>query len=183
MVNQNPEENSDFDTESEISPEKYMNAEIVMEHVGVSSENYLKNRKINLSIIGRPNAGKSTLVNNFLEKEKVLTSDVAHTTTDTTAHAFHHKEVKINLIDTAGIEKHSNKKQSVQQLIYNKTLRAIKGSQCVIVLIDALDSFTSVDFDLVNLCIKEGRPVVLVVNKWDLVDAKWKERAVKFMKN
>lgn len=62
-------------------------------------------------------------------------------------------------------------------------MRAIKGSQCVIVLIDALDSFTSVDFDLVNLCIQEGRPVVLVVNKWDLVDAKWKERAVTFMKN
>lgn len=53
----------------------------------------------------------------------------------------------------------------------------------MVVLIDAMDSFTSVDFDLVNLCVREGRPVVLVVNKWDLVDAKWKERAVKFMQN
>ena len=50
-------------------------------------------------------------------------------------------------------------------------------------LIDALEAFRNIDFDLVNLCIKEGRPIVLVVNKWDLVDEKWKERAAKFMKN
>jgi tRNA U34 5-carboxymethylaminomethyl modifying GTPase MnmE/TrmE len=95
MVNQNPEDNSDFDTDSEINPEKYMNTEIVMEHTGVSSENYLKNRKINLSIIGRPNSGKSSLVNNFLDQEKVLASDVSHTTTDTTSHMFNHKGVKL----------------------------------------------------------------------------------------
>ena len=95
MVNTNPEDNSDFDSDSEINPEKYMNTEIVMEHSGVSSENYLKNRKINLSIIGRPNAGKSTLVNNFLDEEKCLASDVSHTTTDTTGHMFNHKGVKL----------------------------------------------------------------------------------------
>jgi GTP-binding protein len=182
MVNPNPEDNSDFDTESEIDPEKYMNTEIVMEHSGISSENYLKNRKINLSIIGRPNAGKSSLVNTFLENEKVLASDVSHTTTDTTSHIFTHKGVKLNLIDTAGIEKSSKKKKNVQQLIFKKTMRAIKGSQCIIVLIDALEAFRNIDFDLVNLCIKEGRPIVLVVNKWDLVAEKWKERAAKFMK-
>lgn len=183
LVNENPEDNSDFDSDSEINPEKYMNTEIVMEHQGVSSENYLKNRKINLSIIGRPNAGKSSLVNTFLENDKVLASDVSHTTTDTTSHMFTHNDVKLNLIDTAGIEKSTKKKKNVQQLIFRKTMRAIKGSQCVIVMIDALEAFRNIDFDLVNLCVREGRPVVLVVNKWDLVDEKWKERAAKFMKN
>lgn len=71
----------------------------------------------------------------------------------------------------------------MQELIFKKTMRAIKGSQCIIVMIDALEAFRNIDFDLINLCIKEGRPVILVVNKWDLVDEKWKERAAKFMKN
>lgn len=183
LMNERPEDNSDFDTDSEVDPQKYMSKEIVIEKPGLSPFNYLYNRTVNLGIIGRPNAGKSSLLNSFIQDKRVLTSATSHTTTDTTDVNWVYNDVKLKLIDTAGIEKKSKKKKNVDNLIFKKTMKAIKGSKAVIVVIDALEAFINVDFDLINLCINEGKPVVLVVNKWDLVADKWKQRAAKFMVN
>ena len=75
-MNPNPEDNSDFDSDSEIDPSKsYMSKTIVMDKTGVSKENYLLNRKAKVSIVGRPNAGKSSLVNAIVKENRCLVSD------------------------------------------------------------------------------------------------------------
>ena len=183
MMNSNPEENSDFDTDSEINPHQYLNKDIVMEKTGLSPHSYLFNRQINLSVIGRPNSGKSTLLNAFLEESRMMVSDQPHTTTDTTDFNWVYEGVKLKLIDTAGMERKSHQASVIDSLILKKTMKAIKSSQVVVVVIDSLEAFRNIDFDLITLCIDEGKPVVLVVNKWDLVTDKWKQRAAKFMVN
>ena len=182
LMNPNPEDNSDFDSDSEIDPSKsYMSKTIVMDKTGVSKENYLLNRKAKVSIVGRPNAGKSSLVNAIVKENRCLVSDQAHTTTDSNSIQWVYNNRKYELVDTAGLERRIKYKSPMENLIYTKTMHSIKKSQVVIVMIDALDAFMTLDFDLIQTIFDEGKPVVIAVNKWDLVHQKWKHRAHTFM--
>lgn len=177
----NPEENSDLDIDSGVDPKKAMNTSIAIESTGLSHETYLAHSRIKLSVIGKPNAGKSSLVNKLLNKNRVRVSSTPHTTTDPVGTDFVHKGVKFRLVDTAGLEANTHLKSELEKLVHKKTVRSIQNSDVVLVVIDALEAFQNVDLSLVQMVQEEGRAVVLVVNKWDLVDPKWKERAAKYM--
>ena len=177
----NPEENSDLDVDSGVDPKKSMNTSIAIETTGLSHDTYLAHSRIKMSVIGKPNAGKSSLVNKLLNRNRVRVSSTPHTTTDPVGTDFLHNGIKFRLVDTAGLEANTHLKSELEKLIYKRTTRSIQHSDVVLVVIDALEAFQNVDLSLVQMVQEEGRAVVLVVNKWDLVDPKWKERAAKYM--
>lgn len=183
LANGNPENNSDLDEDSGLDPKKYMSTSIVMEKTGISYDTFMSKRRIKISIVGRPNVGKSSLVNAILKRNRVIVNDQPHTTTDPVGVSFTSNGVKFFLSDTGGLQSHSHQKTDLERLIYNKTIRTINMSDVVIVVIDALDAMRNTDLVLAEMGVEEGRAIVMVVNKWDLVDPNWKERAAKYIMN
>lgn len=146
IVNGNPELNSDLDSDSDVDPKSYLNSQMVMEQPGVSPDNYMLKSRIKISVIGKPNVGKSSLVNNMLQLNRALVHDKPHTTADPVGVNFVKNGVKFRLIDTAGLEGHSHMKSELDKMIFNKTMRSVKMADVVVVVIDALEAFRNLDF-------------------------------------
>jgi len=180
--NKNPEENSDLDSDSEVDVEESMTKSIINEKGGISTENFLKRKPIQISVVGRPNVGKSTFVNSLLKDNRMIASDLPGTTRDSISVQWVYKGRKVNLIDTAGINKRVKLKTNVEKLMQSEAIKAIQYSQVVVCIIDALDAFRVQDMSVAQYVIEEGRGLVLVVNKWDLVTPEWRSKASKFMK-
>lgn len=134
------------------------------------SEDELKNTPnegVKIAIIGRPNAGKSTLVNRILGEERVIVSDYAGTTRDSIYIPFERFDKKYILIDTAGVRRKSKITDQVEQISVIKTLQAIQDAQVVVFLIDAQEGLTVQDLTMLAFAIDAGRALVIAVNKWD----------------
>ena len=129
---------------------------------------------IQMAIIGRPNAGKSTLLNALFGKERVLTGPEAGITRDSIAIDWQFEGKNIRLIDTAGIRRRSNVRQKLEKLSVSDSLRAVQYAHIVLLMIDATQPLEKQDIVLAERVIEEGRAVVLAVNKWDLVKDKKK---------
>lgn len=127
---------------------------------------------INIAIIGRPNAGKSTLLNQLVGEERVLTGPEAGITRDAIAEDFTYKTRALKLVDTAGIRRRSNVQEGLERLAVQDALRVIRYANVVIVLVDAEIALEKQDLHLVALVEKEGRAVVIGINKWDLIEDK-----------
>lgn len=133
---------------------------------------------VQLAIIGRPNAGKSTLLNCILGEERVLTGPEAGITRDAIAVPYVYEGKQIKLVDTAGIRRRRNVTGSLEKLSVADTLRAIRYAQVVVVVMDAQFALEKQDNAIVDLVEKEGRAVVIAINKWDRV-----EQPKAFLKN
>jgi GTP-binding protein len=129
---------------------------------------------LRLSIIGQPNAGKSTLVNALLGEERMLTGPEAGITRDAVSSELIWQGTPIKLWDTAGIRRKAKVTGKIEKLAVADALRAIRFADCVVVLIDASLPIESQDLTLANLVAEEGRAVVLAFSKWDLVEDKQK---------
>jgi GTP-binding protein len=129
-----------------------------------------KDTPLQLAIIGRPNAGKSTLLNAFLGKERVLTGPEAGLTRDAIAVDWHWREQPFKLIDTAGLRRQSKRNEKLERLAAVDSYRAIQYAQVVVLLLDASCPLDKQDLKLAEHVIQEGRALVVAVNKWDLVD-------------
>ncbi len=130
---------------------------------------------IQLVIAGRPNAGKSTLTNAFVGENRVLTGAEAGTTRDAIAVKWQYEGRDIKLVDTAGMRKKARVKEKLEKLSVGDSLRSIQFAHVVLLIIDATLGFEKQDLTLADLVHKEGRTMVVVANKWDLVKKK-KER-------
>jgi GTPase len=130
---------------------------------------------LKLAIIGQPNAGKSTLVNAMLKEERMLTGPEAGITRDSIVSDWMWKGREIKLWDTAGIRRKSRVQTKVEKLSVGDALRAIKFADCVVVLIDATLEIERQDLTLCDLVGREGRAIVLALNKWDAVEEKGKK--------
>jgi len=134
-------------------------------------------RHLNVAIIGRPNAGKSTLVNRMVGEERVLTGPEAGITRDSILVPWEFDGRKINLVDTAGIRRKSRVSGKLEHLAVGDSLRSIQYAEIVVLLLDATIPFEKQDLALADLVEREGRGLVIAVNKWDLVEDKNKALA------
>lgn len=126
-------------------------------------------KQFDLSIIGRPNAGKSTLLNTIIGEEKMIVSSVAGTTRDAQKISFDHKGYRINLVDTAGIRRKSKVPLgSVEGYALMRSFQAMKNSDMLVYLIDASSGIVSIDQSILGEAKDSGKSIVLAVNKIDL---------------
>jgi GTP-binding protein len=129
-------------------------------------------RPLRLAIIGRPNAGKSTLVNALLGEERMLTGPEAGITRDAIASDLAFGGKQIRLWDTAGLRKKAKVQDKLEKLSVADALRAIRFSEVVILVVDAGAPFEKQDLQIADLVEREGRALVIALNKWDLVENK-----------
>ncbi|KGI78295.1 ribosome biogenesis GTPase Der [Oleiagrimonas soli] len=122
---------------------------------------------IRVAILGRPNAGKSTLVNRLLGEERVIVSDVAGTTRDAIRVPLERDGRKYTLIDTAGVRRRARVEEAVEKFSVIKTLQAIAAAQVCVVMVDARENLADQDLTLIGHVLDEGRALVIAVNKWD----------------
>ncbi|MBP0047763.1 ribosome biogenesis GTPase Der [Marinobacterium sp. AK62] len=122
---------------------------------------------IRIAIVGRPNVGKSTLVNRMLGEERVVVFDQAGTTRDSIYIPYERDEQPYTLIDTAGVRRRKNIKEAVEKFSIVKTLQAIKDANVVVSVIDAREGVTEQDLSMLGFVIDSGRALVVALNKWD----------------
>lgn len=120
-----------------------------------------------IAVIGRPNVGKSTLINRYLGEERLLTSDQAGTTRDSIRVPFSHDGHAFVLIDTAGIRRKARVSEMVERFSIVKSLQALEEADAVLLLLDARDGVTEQDVSLVGLVLERGRALAIGINKWD----------------
>lgn len=126
---------------------------------------------LRLTFIGRPNAGKSTLLNRFLGETRALATPVAGTTRDPIEAVVERDGLRYRLVDTAGIRRRHGKHESLEQLSTIKALQAMERSHVVCLVCDALTGITEQDARLAGHVMEAGRGMVIAINKWDAVDA------------
>ena len=125
---------------------------------------------IKLAVAGRPNVGKSTLINTWLGEERLVAFDMPGTTRDAISVPFERNGQKFELIDTAGLRRRGKVFEAIEKFSVVKTLQAIESSNVVLLLIDATQGVTDQDAHIAGYILENGRAVVLAVNKWDAVD-------------
>ena len=130
---------------------------------------------IRIAIIGRPNVGKSTLVNRLLGEERVIASDTPGTTRDSILVPFQRDGRDFALIDTAGLRRRSKVEDVVERASVVKTLQAIDEAHVVVLVIDAHDSVSEQDASVLGIALQRGRALIIAVNKWDGIPQEHRE--------
>ncbi|MDP4650985.1 MAG: ribosome biogenesis GTPase Der [Haliea sp.] len=126
---------------------------------------------IRVAIVGRPNVGKSTLVNRLLGEERVVVFDQPGTTRDSVYIDYERDGQRYTLIDTAGVRRRKNVRETVEKFSIVKTLKAIDDAHVVLLVMDAHEGIVDQDLHLLGHCIDAGRGLVLAVNKWDGIES------------
>ncbi len=147
-------------------------------HLEPDDEGDDENRPMRIAVIGRPNVGKSTLINKLLGEDRLLTGPEAGITRDAIAVEFEHDGRSVRLHDTAGVRKRARVTGKLEKLSVADTLRAVRFAEVVVVVIDASMPFEKQDLQLVDLVAREGRALVIAINKWDEVKDKREHLAV-----
>lgn len=154
--------------EEQLSPKE--EAEDIAETEGEEDINALKKKPIQIAIVGRPNVGKSTLVNALLNDERMLTGPEAGLTRDAITSQWAWKGWKINLVDTAGLRKQAKVTGAIEKMSVESTLYAANMAQVVILVLDADGVLDKQDLTIARKVLDEGRALVIAVNKWDIAD-------------
>ena len=144
--------------------------EFVVEKLPESESEPPTDQGIKIAVVGRPNVGKSTLVNRMLGEDRVVVFDMPGTTRDSIYIHYQRHDKPYTLIDTAGVRRRKSVKETVEKFSIVKTLQAIEDANVVILLIDAQEDLVDQDLNLLGLCIEAGRALVVAVNKWDGLD-------------
>ena len=129
-------------------------------------------RPLRLAIVGRPNVGKSTLINQIVGEDRLLTGPEAGITRDAISVDWSWNGKPVLLFDTAGIRRRARVTKKLEKLSVGDTLRAVRFAEVVVLLMDATNAFEKQDLQIADLVVKEGRALILALNKWDLVDDK-----------
>ena len=138
----------------------------------VETDESPERRPIRVAVVGRPNAGKSTLINRLLGEERLLTSAEAGTTRDSIAVEITWNGRDFRVFDTAGLRRRSRIEEKLEKLSVADALRAVRFAEVVVLMVDAQNKFEEQDLRIADLIEREGRALVIAVNKWDLVTAK-----------
>ena len=135
-----------------------------------SDEDEQDEEVINVAIIGKPNAGKSSLVNKISGTERAIVSDIAGTTRDTTDTYIENKYGKFNFIDTAGLRRKSRVNDNIEKYSIIRARMAVERANVCVIMIDATEGFTEQDSKVAGIAIEQGKACIIAVNKWDAVE-------------
>jgi GTP-binding protein len=138
----------------------------------IASDEEIAKRPIRVAIVGRPNAGKSTLINRLLGEERLLTSAEAGTTRDSISVETNWQGRDFRIFDTAGLRRRSRIEEKLEKLSVADALRAIRFAEVVVLMLDSQNKFEEQDLRIADLIEREGRALVIAVNKWDLMGGK-----------
>ncbi|WP_369602440.1 ribosome biogenesis GTPase Der [Hahella sp. SMD15-11] len=150
--------------------------EEILEPLPVASDSDELGDSIRVGIIGRPNVGKSTLVNRLLGEERVVVFDHPGTTRDSVYIPYERQGKRYTLIDTAGVRRRKNVDEHVEKFSIIKTLQAVSDAHVVILVIDAREGIVDQDLHLLGYALEKGRSLVIAINKWDGMSADQKAR-------
>lgn len=147
-----------------------------------TEEEEVENRPIRIAIVGKPNAGKSSIVNALLGKDRCIVSDISGTTRDTIDSTVHYEKEEFILVDTAGIRKKAKVDWGVEKFAVTRAIKAIRDCDVAILVIDATDGMTDQDKKIASIVIEAGKGMIVAINKWDLVENKQSSTINKFEK-
>ena len=125
---------------------------------------------LKIAVLGRPNAGKSSLVNKLLNEERSIVSDIAGTTRDAIDSSLKYKEETYTLIDTAGIRRKSKVEDAIEYYSVLRAIKSIKRADVCVLMLDATELLTEQDKRVAGLIYDERKPIIIAVNKWDLIE-------------
>lgn len=134
------------------------------------AEDEAEDETIKIAILGRPNVGKSSLLNKLLGEERVIVSDVPGTTRDAIDMPIQYEGLDVVLIDTAGIRRRGKIESGVEKYSFLRSLKAVSRADVCLLLIDAVDMVTAQDAHIAGYILEEAKSVVVIINKWDLVE-------------
>ncbi len=156
--------------DEEISEKEIQDEDISSTEKVLAEDEKIKSRPIQLAIVGRPNVGKSTLMNALLKDERMLTGPEAGVTRDAISVDWEWKGRKIKLVDTAGLRRHSKIEDSLEKMSAASTKHAAFMAQVVVLVLDADAVLDKQDLTIARQVIDEGRALVIAVNKWDIAN-------------
>lgn len=142
----------------------------VYKYIGDTVQEESDEETIKVAIIGKPNAGKSSLVNAICGEERVIVSNIAGTTRDATDTEVENEHGKFLLIDTAGLRRKSKVDDSIEKYSVMRAVMAVQRADVCVIMIDAVEGFTEQDSKVAGIAHEEGKGCIIVVNKWDLIE-------------
>jgi len=156
-----------------------IDAEDGVEQDGAAPDEAAHVHRIKLAIVGRPNVGKSTLINTLLGEERVIAFDMPGTTRDAIEIEFDRGGVGYTLIDTAGLRRRGKVFEAVEKFSVIKTLQAIEACNVVLLMLDAQAEISDQDAHIAGFVLETGRALVVAINKWDGLDSEQRERILR----
>jgi len=145
--------------------------ELVTEDFEITEEEEKDNR-IKIAIVGRPNAGKSSIVNSLLNTDRVIVSDVSGTTRDSIDSYVTYKDKEFVIVDTAGIRKKSKVDYGVEKFAVDRAIRSIRECDVALLVIDAKEGISDQDKKISSIITEAGKGIIVAINKWDLIEDK-----------
>lgn len=142
----------------------------VIKHFPECEDEEIDEEIINVAVIGKPNVGKSSLINKISGENRAIVSDIAGTTRDTTDTFIENKFGKFNFIDTAGIRRKSRINDAIEKFSIIRARMAVERANVCVIMIDATEGFTEQDSKIAGIAIEQGKACIIAVNKWDAVE-------------
>ena len=156
--------------------------DMICEDFEIDSEESEDDKRIKIAIVGRPNVGKSSIVNSLLNEDRVIVSDVSGTTRDSIDSYITYNDREFIIVDTAGIRKKAKVDYGVEKFAVDRAIRSIRDCDVAVLVIDAAEGISDQDKKISSIITEAGKGIIIAVNKWDLIEDKKSNTINKFDK-